>query len=622
DRQSDAIAVLRSRGVSRLQIFGALVTQSLGLSVIALVLGPLIALGAVVLLTRLVLAPAQQQESLNLLLGAPVQTAYALPWLASVAVVAALGAMIIAINRATAADVLAIRRESARTTRKPLWQRLNLDVVAAIIALTGSLLYALVLNRISPALQFQFGFLGLVAPFFLVVAGGLLFLRFYPRLLQVAAWAAGRGKGAVPLLALAQMSRSPRQAVRTTLLLAISTALMFFTFIFVASETQHLRDVASFSAGADFSGALPYTSDVLPTFNDRVAPYQQIPGATAVALGYVAALSPSAGLVAYNQQLLAVDAEHYGQAATWDARNSTASLSSLMAQLVSQRTAATRQGAVPAILNGPLWDALHLTPGTEFSIAVPGYDQGKLRFMAIARVEHIQGIYDSAQFFSGGILVDYQTYSAILAKVANVDPYPPNFIWLRSADDAASVTSVRTALTSGKLKLASLVDRRALTQDLITDPLQVDLIGVLTLGAVAALVLALVGVLTAAWLNARSRLTNFAVLRALGTSPRQIAGVLVWEQSIVYGVALGLGALLGGVLAVLLLPVLTFANARTNRGDLIGAANLPAIQVIAPVGALALALAALLAICGGALVLMTWVVARPSVSATLRLNED
>ncbi len=618
DRQAGAIAVLRSRGVSRLQIFGALMAQSLVLGVFAFVIGPLLTIVAVVGLVHFALSP-EYQGALDLLAANPLRAAYDPPWYALAAVGAALGAMAIAINRATSADVLAVRLEAARTTRKPVWQRLNLDVMAAIIAVTGSLLYSLVLSRVSPDVQDQFDFLGLIAPCFLLLAGTLLFFRFYPRLLRFAAWLVERGRGAVPTLSLAQMSRSPRQSMRTTLLLAIATALMIFTIIFTTSETQHLRDVAAYNVGADFSGFLPDTNNTDLTLDQRMAPYEQIPGVTSVALGYLTVLPPNSG---YNPQLIAVDADHYGQTATWDARNSDESLTSLMARLVNDRAQAISQGIIPAILDASLWDALHLTPGEVFLLAVPGYDYGKLRFLAVARVAHIESVYDSAQFAGGGLLVDYTTYATIYSNVSMTVPNPPTFIWVRTANDAASVASVRQALMTANVQIDDLVDRRALTQKLITDPLQVDLSGELMLGAIATILLALVAVVAASWLNARSRLTSFAVLRALGTTPRQIAGVLIWEQGIVYGVGLGLGILLGVLLPAMLLPVLAFANVRTKTGALIGGADLPAIQMIAPVDPLALALGALVVICLGALVLMTLVVARPSMSATLRLNED
>lgn len=70
------------------------------------------------------------------------------------------------------------------------------------------------------------------------------------------------------------------------------------------------------------------------------------------------------------------------------------------------------------------------------------------------------------------------------------------------------------------------------------DPLYLDLSAMLILGAIMALLLALVGSLLASWLSVRARLTNFAVLRALGTAPRQLAAILTCEQGIVYAGAL------------------------------------------------------------------------------------
>ncbi|MEO7020737.1 MAG: FtsX-like permease family protein [Ktedonobacteraceae bacterium] len=48
-------------------------------------------------------------------------------------------------------------------------------------------------------------------------------------------------------------------------------------------------------------------------------------------------------------------------------------------------------------------------------------------------------------------------------------------------------------------------------------------------------------------ISTANRLTNFAVLRALGMAPRQVAMILMWEQGVVYLVALLLGLGLGAV---------------------------------------------------------------------------
>jgi hypothetical protein len=172
-------------------------------------------------------------------------------------------------------------------------------------------------------------------------------------------------------------------------------------------------------------------------------------------------------------------------------------------------------------------------------------------------------------------------------------------------------------------------DRRAITDALLHDPLYLVLIGVLIIGALTALLLALAGNLTVSWLSARSRLANFAIMRALGSTPPQIAGVLTWEQSMVYATAIGLGIAFGVLLSFLVLPAFVFTTVATSgsasqfsTGEFYAVQNVPPIQMIIPVLLVAIALGVLIAICLIAVGMMVRIVSRPSVGMTLRLNED
>ena len=147
-----------------------------------------------------------------------------------------------------------------------------------------------------------------------------------------------------------------------------------------------------------------------------------------------------------------------------------------------------------------------------------------------------------------------------------------------------------------------------------------DLLSVLAIAAGTALTLALVGILLGSWLSARTRLTSFALLRALGSEPAQLAGVLLWEQGIIYALALGLGVVMGFVLAAAVLPVIIFTNGSLK--DIINTLDVPPIQTVVPWPAVGAVLGGLLLLCGAAVLLMTRVVARPSIGQALRLNED
>ncbi len=436
------------------------------------------------------------------------------------------------------------------------------------------------------------------------------------------------------MLALAQMARAPRQSVRMTLLFALAAAFVIFTLVYSASQAQRIPEVAAYQSGADFSGVLDNPSLTAISLKDETQAYQGISGVTSATLGYKTTAIGGGNILAISIALMAVDSDNFAQTAIWPPQDSTQSLSSLMAQLTRQRKASVARNAVPAIVDVSTWDALHLSPGATFTLNFFPY--GPLTFTTLAEVQHIPTITDSSAgnsaddtVPSGGVLVDYQTFAPVyISNFAQLGTdLPINYAWLRTGDDAASLGSVRKALSTGCcVVLNQLNDRRALTASLQNDPLYLDLLGVLGIGATTAMLLALVGNLIASWLSARRRLTNFAVLRALGATPRQIASILTWEQGIIYTTALALGLLFGALFSFLALPVMVFTSVPSSSSDISSGTfyvvqNVPPITIVIP-GTLFIILSALIVICVIALGVMVRVVSKPSISQTLRLNED
>jgi putative ABC transport system permease protein len=164
-------------------------------------------------------------------------------------------------------------------------------------------------------------------------------------------------------------------------------------------------------------------------------------------------------------------------------------------------------------------------------------------------------------------------------------------------------------------------DRRALAASLHGDPLRLTVTGILDLGAGAALVLALCGALIASGAAAGERRTALALLRALGTAPRRVRATIVWEQGIVYTVALALGALLGAVLIEVMLPPLPTLIFASGLGGPIENGG-PPVRIIWPWPALAAVLGALVLICALATALAARAASRPSLAALLRLSGE
>jgi hypothetical protein len=629
DRQAEAIATLRSRGATRRQIFNMFTLHNIGLSLIALVVGPLAAIPIVRALAEHAL-PAASQDALAALSGNPLAVAWGLRWYVLVAVVVSGAAMVFSTNRAASNNIVTLRRENARTTTKPFWQRLNLDLIFGGLSLLGYVAYMIAVRQVTPRIQLILSPVALIASLLMLVAAALLFLRLLPLALGLASRLATRGRGAAPMLALTQMSRAPKQPIRMTLLLALATAFTLFTLVYSASQAQRLIDVAAFQTGADFTGALPATVTEHTSAADLTAQYRQIPGVTAASLGYTASVSPNAASAgSFPVQIFAVDPDTYAQAAVWSAQDSVQPLSSLMAQLSAARASATANDSVPALVDDAVWQAMQLTPGARFTLSPPGYGHQSMGFVAIGHVAHLPTVYGSYQGGgfdgTGAVLADYPSFAAAyhhdLATSADNATLAPNFAWISTRDDADSLASVRKALGSGTLALDSLQDMRQVLDNQRNNPLQVEFANTLLIGAATALLLALIGIWVGSWLNARGRLVNFAVLRALGATPSQMRAMLVWEQAIVYLAGGALGILLGWVLSLTALPMLIFVELATN-GNFRNTPNIPPARVVVPGGTLGLALGALVVICILALILTMGALARLSLGQTLRLNED
>ncbi len=627
--QSEAIAVLRSRGASRRQILGAQVLQGIVLAAIALVVGLLLSLLLVRLLTRQMFGN-NDQDALNFVVSDPMQVAAKVGLYALLAAAIALLAIVFAVWNAARRDIVALRRETARSTRQPLWQRLRLDIVAALIALVGYGFSAYLLN--SNALDNQLYLLllsplALLQTLFLLLAALLLLFRFYPLVLRLGTRLAARRKSAPPVLALAQIARAPHQPVRTTMLLALAGAFAIFSLIFTATQSQRVLDVANYQAGADFSGSFPAPIYSTPDLARVTNLYNHIPGVLATSLGYSKQAQAGASLnLGINFQ--AVDAATFAQAATWSQQDSSQPLSSLMRTLLAQRGAVSAQKVVPAIVDSNAWNTLHLAQDATFTLQFPEVATDRvLRLRVLAEVQHIP---TSGNTATPGVLVDYPSFASVYTDnftALSGSTVALNYAWLHTRDDARSLARVRDALTSGTMRLEPIFDRRAIQAALFADPIYLTLIGELELGTIAALFLALLGCLIASWLSTRSRLTNFVALRALGATPRQVVSTLAWEQGIIYTAALLLGILAGALLAALSLPSLVLTSVlpgqtgSVNNTNFYAAQFVPPLQVVIPV-TLWLVLCALVVVCLFALGTMTRKVARSSIGVVLRLSED
>ena len=635
DRQADAIALLRSRGASRRQIFGSLLLQSTALEIIALVLGLPLATATVLLLAQRML-PAAELDALNIITNQPVQATWGTIWYALAIALVALFTMSVSLFFAARVDIFAQRKETTRGNKRPLWQRFNLDLIAGVIALVGYgiSLYITNIGTVLPATVKVLITtpLSLIAPLFFILGCLLLFLRIFPLLLQLGARLASRGRGAIFLLAFAQTARSPRQPLRMIMLLALATSFALFSLIFIATQTQHVQEIVTYQTGADFSADLfsPGTSPS-PVINQ----YQSIPGVLSASAGLSS--TGFGGTAALPMAIRAVDAASFGRTVIWPSQQTALTANSLLSELVALRQSSNGNDVVPAIVDQTTISKLLLHIGSPFTITVNNVYPSTMHCVIIGVVDRIPTIdtlivpdSNNASPVTGGVLVDYQTYANAYAqdvkKIKGHDSVlqAPAItqLWLHTKDDAVSLASVRSALDNPKFHFTHLVDRRLLLATLQSDPLYLVLDGVLILGTVTAFLVALVGDVLASWLSARTRQMSFATLRALGTTTRQVTNVLTWEQAIVYITSLLLGGAFAALLITSVIPALTFTDINSNlsNAQFFALQSALATQIVVP-PSLPFVLLILVGIYALALAIMVRIVSQPALSSLLRLDE-
>ena len=614
ESQSGVIVQFRARGLSRIQLFGAYVLQSLSLAVGSLLLGLIGAFVAEHLLIPRLVYEGGYHPTFTLQQGIVRWLLFAL-----IVVGSALVAMWLATAVALQGDVLSARREASRSTRKPMWQRFHLDLALVLVLLVtyGLTNYALA-TVTDPQTVAQLAPLSLVAPTLLVVAGVLVLLRVLPWLFQLGTHLVTRSRTVVPFLPLAQLARTPQYMLRMVLLFALIVAFAVYVLIFSASQDSRVADLAAQQVGADITGLIP--DNLATNFPDEQVRYQAIPGVASASLGYIDEGTPITGSGGTLVSMLAIDTDTYVHTAIWpgQSRDTTASL---LSKLTADRGRALAGDYVPALVNASTWNALHLSQGAIFHLVLTPYTNSSMKLMVVAEVPSIPSLDPTEP----AILVDFQTYGGVLHADTNSPVPTPNLVWLRVLNQGTALSQTRAAITHGSTQLENVADRHKLETALRQDPLATLITTILTIGLVMTLVLAFIGNLSGICIFMKGQVVQLALLRALGMLPAQIRSLLMWELGMMQGVALVLGCVFGGILAVTLTPALVFTTTSPNALQTPLAfyqlqTVLPVRIVIPP--AVLLMLAALSMITLGIVAVSVFWLRRLAISQTLRFDDD
>jgi hypothetical protein len=184
--------------------------------------------------------------------------------------------------------------------------------------------------------------------------------------------------------------------------------------------------------------------------------------------------------------------------------------------------------------------------------------------------------------------------------------------WL--AVDAARVDAVSAALRDDAIGSDSVVSRVERARALSTDPVALGVIGAFAIGFIAAAVFAVLGFVVNAAVSARERVTEFALLRAVGLSGGQLSAWLSLESAGLAAISIVAGTALGLLLAWVVLPFVTVTQQAV--------APVPPVEIVVPWTTIALLVVLSTVVLAITIAAIALLLRRIGLASVLRMGED
>jgi putative ABC transport system permease protein len=620
DRQKTEIAVLRSRGASRLQIMTSFFIEGIILSLIALAIGPYFGL----MLTKALGASNGflefvQRSAMDATLNkdAYMYGIYAL--------IAGLLMIMVPAFIATKATIVGHKQQLARKMKLSFLHRYYIDIILIAIAIYGLKNFNQRIKDLAAAgldsTQFTIDPLLFLVPALFILGCGLLSLRIYPYLIRFIYWAGRKWWSPSLYSTLIQVGRSSTQYQFLMVFLVMTLATGFFSASAARTMNQNNHDKILYHNGADI---------VLKTYWQNDAPPPSPPGGppsptplTAKRVQYTEPLIDSAlnklpGVENYakvfikeeayystpnavvDTQLYGIDTDEFGRTAWFKDGILDHHINDYLNLIATDPSAVLISRSI-AVEEG-------LKPGDPISI---GWDLVEPRnFIVYGIIDYFPTFQPNptkpADPLPHMIVGHLSTIKTLLA----VEPYE---YWFKLKPDASRADFVK-AIEEEKIYVTDYRDTIQQINDAKSDPFQLAVNGVMTLGFIISIIISFCGFLLYWILTLQGRILQIGIFRAMGISFRQLIYMLVAEQVLTSGAALLIGSIDGNMTSRLFVPFFQLSFDPTTQ--------VPPFKVIFdPRDTMSLFIIVTVMIASG-LAILAYLLSRIKIHQAVKLGED
>lgn len=450
-------------------------------------------------------------------------------------------------------SVVTEEREWARPPRGPAWYRYYLDLLLiaptyylyTLMAKQGNLAN-LVVDR--PEDLYRDPLLVLIPALFIVTAS-LMAMRLFALLMRVLDFVAGLPAWFTIHLTLRQLGRQSHDYIQPTLLVIVSLALGVYTLSMAASLDRWLVDRMYYQVGADMSFTPKPMIEGTTIIDGNWIPgpdaFRTIPGVIAAAR--VADFTVRVNSGSRNElagRFMAIDRTEFPQVAYYRPDFASESLGSLM-----NRLALTSDGI---LVSNSVLKKYELHTGDQITMVVSASSlRATVQFTIVGTYDYFPTVYEDSRPTLIGNLEFLSSQFGFTV---------PHNIWLKLEPGMPVETVMKAFPGALGITSQSILDSQALIAAEQGKTERVGIFGTLSIGFLAAAVMAILGLLIYSYASLRDRVYRFGVLNAVGVSRRQIMTQLILEYAFLVLFGVLVGAAIGNIASQLFIPFFRFTG--------------------------------------------------------------
>ncbi|MCI0437507.1 MAG: ABC transporter permease [Chloroflexi bacterium] len=250
--------------------------------------------------------------------------------------------------------------------------------------------------------------------------------------------------------------------------------------------------------------------------------------------------------------------------------------------------------------------------GEVFEVSVSGH---RLLVRIVDSVDYFPTL-DTADTNETGFLIsDLESLVKYTNLETTTSELRPNEVWISTNGNGAERERLKATLADGRpFSIRGVIDRNEMLAESQVDPLvKAGWRALLFMAFGAVLILSALGFLVHAYVSFRERQLQFALMRTIGFSLRQLVALVWLEQALVIAAGMALGTWMGGRLGEIIMPFLAHDD---TGGRVLPPFILQVNWVTLAVTYAAMTLAFVIIITG-----VVWFIRRISLQRILRLGE-